>query len=84
MAYSYNGIKWYGIASFKNTTSPSPVFTSGSAISSNSKIGAIVVDSQLTLSKGNLPNTQTLDLVSDTYYDPAYTNFTSRIISKNL
>ena len=84
MAYSYNGIKWYGIESFKNTTSPSPVFTSGSAISSNSKIGAIVVDSQLTLSKGNLPNTQTLDLVSDTYYDPAYTNFTSRIISKNL
>jgi hypothetical protein len=84
MAYSYDGINWYGVPSCLNSTNPSPLFNTGLVIGSNSRIGVVIVDSQLTLSNKNLLSTQKLDLVSGSYYDQSYTNFTSKITSHDL
>jgi hypothetical protein len=77
MAQSYDGIKWYGITDLVNNDKV--VFNEGNVISSNSGIGACVVDSQMILS-----NTKTLDIVSGSYYDKSYNNFTVNITSTNL
>ena len=81
MAYSYDGIVWYGVPIFEGS---STISTNVIGISSNSRIGAIVVDSKLTLNNKNIPNTQTLDLSSGSYYDFNYTNFTSTITNYNI
>jgi hypothetical protein len=86
MAYSYDGVLWYGVPSALNSSNPnsSPIFSTGIAIGSNSQVGPVVVDSQLALNNGNIPNTQTLDIVSGSYYNQSYTNFTVKITSNEI
>jgi hypothetical protein len=74
MAYSYNGKDWFGVPNYLKTTSPTPIFSSGISGCSNSQIGSVIVDSVLTISDKNNPNTKTLDIVSGSYYDSTFTN----------
>jgi hypothetical protein len=78
MAISGDGIHWSGVPTSSN------LFTTAYGIGSNSRIGATVGDSQMILTNKNTPNTQTVDMVSNSYYDSAYTNFTSTITTNNL
>jgi hypothetical protein len=78
MATSGDGINWFGIQGSKT------LFTTAYGIGSNPRVGPVVVDSRLTLSNTNTPNTQQLDIVSGSYYDSAYTNFTATIKSYDL
>jgi hypothetical protein len=84
MVYSYDGFNWYPVNNFTPTSSQIPILTTGYAIASNSGIGAVVVPSQLTLSNYNIPSTQTLDIVSNSYYNSGYNNFTATIKSYDL
>jgi hypothetical protein len=81
MANSYDGVNWYVSSGFAGITG---CFTTCTGIGSNSLIGIPVVDSQMTLSNINIPQTKTLDIVSDSYYDKSYTNFTSTFKSYDL
>jgi hypothetical protein len=64
VGYSADGLTWY--ASSNN------VFTQGNGVAGNPRIGAVVCDSQVALS-------DSLDVVSDTYYNTGYTNFSAAI-----
>ena len=58
LAYSYDGITWYG----NGTT----IFTnSGKGVAGNPKIGAVIVDSAISLNDGI--NSNNLTFASDTY-----------------
>jgi hypothetical protein len=65
--YSKDGITWY--------TAPNNIFTQGNGVAGNHRIGAIVCDSQVALS-------DSLDVLSDTYYNTGYTNFSATIQSR--
>ena len=67
IGYSQNGLTWY-VAS-------SSIFTQGNGVAGNPRIGAMVCDSQVALS-------DSLDVVSDTYYNTGYTNFSATIQSQ--
>jgi hypothetical protein len=58
----------------------SAIFTQGTCVASNSRIGATVSDSQVTLSNGS----STLDMASDTYYNTGYTEMSATIQSQTL
>ena len=69
--YSQDGLTWY----------PSPssgLFTQGNGVAGNPRIGATVCDSQLVLN-ANEAGSNTLDIVSDTYCNTGYTNFSATI-----
>jgi hypothetical protein len=78
MATSGHGLSWFRIQGSQT------LFTSGYAIASNPRVAPVVVDNILTLSNENIPNTQILDIVSSSYYDSTYTNFTATIKSYDL
>lgn len=68
IGYSQDGIMWY--------TAVSGIFsTQGNDVAGNSRLGATVSDSQVALS-------DPLDVVSDTYYNTGYTNFSATIQSR--
>jgi len=70
MIYSQDGLTWYAAAS--------GIFTQGNGVAGNSRIGATVCDSQLVLN-ANEGGSNTLDIVSDTYCNTGYTNFSATI-----
>jgi hypothetical protein len=58
-----------------------PLFTAGYGVASNPRIGAVIVDSQLSLNQtGNGLNSK-LDVVSDSYFQNTYKEFTANITS---
>jgi hypothetical protein len=73
-AHSNDGITWYhnGINIFGTGNE-------GTAISSNSRIGPVVVDSTLVLDKNGYGLSSSLDIFSDAYYNNGYNNFTFAI-----
>lgn len=74
--YSQDGIVWY--------TAPNSIFsTQGNGVAGNPRIGAVVVDSQIVLN-ANTDGSNTLDVVSDTYYNTGYTNFSAMIQTQTL
>lgn len=68
IAHSNDGITWYG--SPNNTN----IFTVGNGVASNPRIGAVLLDSQIVLKKD-----ESLDIVSDAYYNVGYTNMSMDI-----
>ena len=72
IAYSYDGITWTGVSE-----SISIFSNSGYGIAGNPGIGPTIVDSQLVLNKNGFGLNSSLDLVSDTYYDKSFTNFSA-------
>jgi hypothetical protein len=70
MIYSQDGLTWYAASS--------GIFTQGNGVAGNSRIGATVCDSQLVLN-ANEGGSNTLDIVSDTYCNTGYTNFSATI-----
>ena len=58
--------------------------STGSGVAGNSRIGSVVVDSQLTLNKNSYLATNQLDLISDTYVNNGATNMSMSIKSYNL
>jgi hypothetical protein len=73
IAISADGINWTGVAG--------GIFTSVYAVAGNSNIGAVIVDSVITLNANILPNTTRLDIVADNYYNTGYSNLSINIIS---
>jgi len=73
-AHSNDGITWYpnGINIFGTGNE-------GKAISSNSRIGPVVVDSTLVLDNYGYGLSSSLDIFSDSYYNNGYNNFTFAI-----
>jgi hypothetical protein len=70
IVYSQDGLTWYA--------APSGIFsTQGYGVAGNPRIGATVSDSQVALS-------DSLDVVTDTYYNTGYTNFSATIQSQTL
>jgi hypothetical protein len=68
IGYSEDGLTWY--------SAPNSIFsTQGNGVAGNSRLGATVSDSQVALS-------DSLDVVSDTYYNTGYTNFSATIQSR--
>lgn len=68
IGYSEDGLTWY--------SAPNSIFsTQGNDVAGNSRLGATVSDSQVALS-------DSLDVVSDTYYNTGYTNFSATIQSR--
>ena len=68
IGYSQDGIVWYSTVS-------SIFSTQGNGVAGNPRLGATVSDSQVALS-------DSLDVVSDTYYNTGYTNFSATIQSQ--
>ena len=66
IGYSQDGIMWY--------SAPNSIFTQGNGVAGNPRLGAAVSDSQVALS-------DSLDVVSDAYYNTGYTNFSVTIQS---
>lgn len=71
IAYSSDGISWRGLGT--------SIFSKGYSVAGNPTVGATVVDSQLVLGQNNFGLSNSLDIVSDNFYDPAYTKCTIRI-----
>jgi hypothetical protein len=67
IGYSQDGLTWY--------SAPNSIFTQGNGVAGNPRLGATVSDSQVALS-------DSLDVVSDTYYNTGYTNFSATIQSQ--
>jgi hypothetical protein len=70
IAYSQDGLAWY--------PAPNGIFTQGNGIAGNPRIGATVCDSQIVIN-ASMGGSNTLDIVSDTYYNKGYTNFSATI-----
>ena len=70
LAYSGDGVVWTAVP---NSTNLFTTICNG--VAGNSRIGATVVDSQLVLDSNDIGQTSNLDVVSDTYYDRAVSNF---------
>ena len=70
MMGSSDGINWnlIGIANF-DTIPPTSLISGVYVIVSNSLVGPAVVDSQIVINPS-----ESLDVVSDTYYNSGYTN----------
>ncbi len=69
IGYSEDGLTWY--------SAPNSIFTQGNGVAGNPRLGATVSDSQVALY-------DSLDVVSDTYYNTGYTNFSATIQSQTL
>ena len=78
---SIDGIHWNEIPIGKfDTIPPTDLITGVFAIASNSLVGPVVVDNQIVINPG-----ESLDVVSDTYYNTGYTNMSmSMSITANL
>ena len=62
-----------------------PLSTAVYGLASNSRIGGVIVDSQIALNKtNNVRLTTKLDLYSDDYYNNGYNNMTASIQSSDL
>ena len=70
IAYSQDGITWYPALN--------SIFTQGNGVAGNPRIGATVCDSQIVLN-ASIGGSNTLDIISDTYYNKGYTNFSATI-----
>jgi len=77
VAFSPDGINWTGNGTTLFTTS-------GLGVAGNSRIGAVVVDSQLTLGKYSVSGTNKLDIVADSYFNTGFTNMSININADNL
>jgi hypothetical protein len=73
IAYSRNGITWYP------SINGNSIFTQGNGIAGNSRIGPTVVDSQLVLNRSD-----TLSILSDSYYNKGYTTFSASIQTQQV
>jgi hypothetical protein len=74
LAYSGDGVNWVSVP---NSTT---LFSTGCrGIGTNSRIGAVVVDSQLVLNNLGYGLDNALDVISDSYYDSGITNFSVAI-----
>jgi hypothetical protein len=78
IAYSSDGKIWTGVP-----TSSASIFTEGYGVAGNPNIGTTIVDSVITLNSNILPNTNRLDIVSDSYYNTGYSNFSVNIIGES-
>jgi hypothetical protein len=68
IAHSRDGITWYP------SINGNSIFTQGNGVAGNSRIGPVAVDSQLVLNRSD-----TLSILSDTYYNRGYTTFSASI-----
>ena len=77
IAYSNDGINWTGIGNsiFSNN---------GFGVAGNSKIGSVVVPSQMVLNNSSINGSNQLDICSESYYNTGFTNATFTIASSNL
>ena len=73
IAHSRDGITWYSSINGNN------IFTQGNGVAGNSRIGSVVVDSQIVLNRSD-----TLSVVSDSYYNKGYTTFSATIQTQQL
>ena len=79
---SYDGKSWFKYTSNDNIN---PLSNDIYGLASNSGIGGVVVDSQITLSKNSgVKLTKKLDIVSDKYYNSGYNNMSVTIKSSDL
>ena len=62
---------------------PQPLFTAGAGVASNPRIGATLVDSQLTLGQTSYSNSNKLDIMSDPYFQNGSTEFSANITVHN-
>jgi hypothetical protein len=76
MAYSNDGITWYGLGKsiFDNI---------GYSITANNNFGTYLSESQIILNKNTFEENQKLDICSDKYYNDGFTNMSTHIRSKN-
>jgi hypothetical protein len=77
---SIDGTNWnkIGILNF-DTIPPTPLLSGVFDITSNSLVGPVVVDSQIVINPS-----ESLRVVSDTYYNTGYTNMSMSIGATNL
>ena len=84
MAYSPDGIKWYGGYNGFSTGSTSQIFTTyGNAVASNPGVGAVPIQSQMVLNPG-LNGQSSLDIVAPAYYQPGYSGISVKIEQNNV
>ena len=78
IAYSNDGINWTGIGN--------SIFSNygGFGVAGNSKIGSVVVPSQMVLNNSSINGSNQLDICSESYYNTGFTNATFTIASSNL
>jgi hypothetical protein len=70
LAYSGNGINWSPVPNSTN------IFTTNCyGVAANSRIGATVVDSQIIIDQNGFGQSDSLDVVSDSFYNTGYDNF---------
>ena len=87
---SYDGINWYESPPDVSPVGPlnpynNPISIVVAGLSSNSRIGGVIVDSQIALNKtNNVRLTTKLDLYSGGYYNNGYNNMTVSIQSSDL
>ena len=84
---SHDGITWYESPPVTTPLNPyvNPLTFFVRGLASNSRIGGVIVDSQIALNKNNSVRLTTkLDLYSDDYYNNGYNNMTVSIKSSDL
>jgi hypothetical protein len=84
---SHDGITWYESPPVTSPLNPynNPLTFYVRGLASNSRIGGVIVDSQIALNKTNSVRLTTkLDLYSDDYYNNSYNNMTVSIKSSDL
>ena len=78
IVYSSDGLTWTAV-----TENPFGVDGYGNGVAGNPNIGPVIVDSQIVLNTNyNLSNR--LDIVSDSYYNQGFTNFSLTIKAQEL
>lgn len=70
LIFSQNGINWTACSHAMDTTF---------GISTNSRLGPVIVDSQLELRSSGLAISNKIDIVSENYFNNGYTNFSGSI-----
>ena len=84
---SHDGITWYESPPLTTPSNPyiNPVNQVVNGLSSNSTIGGVVVDSQISLNKNNSTNLTTkIDVVSERYFNNGFNNMTLSINNSQL
>ena len=71
-------------AAAQNLAIPTSVLASGYGIASNPRIGAVVVDSQLTMNGSGYGKNNKLDIVSDSYFQNSYKEFSATVTLHNF
>ena len=78
---TYNAFNGY-VDDFKiynYAVNPALLFNQGFGVASNSRVGAAIVDSQISLNKTVYPQTTKLDVVSDTYFNNGFSAFSAAV-----